>query len=358
MKLFKIFMKVVILIVLTIIVVFAGFLAWATLTDYKPDAVETLPVKGEWLPSAALADTISLLTWNIGYAGLGKEMDFFYEGGKRVRPTAIEFQRYLNGVLESLAKVEHPDFVLIQEVDRKAKRSYYTDEVSLIDSLYNGYSSVYASNYDVRFVPVPPAEPMGSVKAGLTTLSRYRSDDARRVAFPSSYAWPKRLFMLDRCFLLTRYKMAEGKVLVLINTHNSAFDDAADMRKLELALLQKTMLEEFAQGNYVIVGGDWNQNPLPFDPAFITDGNIAYRITPPIPANFIPADWKWAFDPERATNRNVNESYQKGRTGTTIIDFFVLSPNIELLEVKTLPQDFTFSDHQAVQMKICFIKKK
>ena len=107
MKLFKIFMKVVIIIVLTIIVVFGGFLAWSTLTDYKPDAVETLPVKGERLPSAALADTISLLTWNIGYGGLGQEMDFFYEGGKRVRPTAIEFQSYLKSLLVVMQCTEY-----------------------------------------------------------------------------------------------------------------------------------------------------------------------------------------------------------------------------------------------------------
>ena len=27
---------------------------------------------------------ISLLTWNIGYCGLDKEMDFFYDGGTKV----------------------------------------------------------------------------------------------------------------------------------------------------------------------------------------------------------------------------------------------------------------------------------
>lgn len=358
MKLFKTILNIAFIALLTVLVGFGGFLGWATLSNYKPDAVESLPVKGEGLQIVAMGDTINLITWNIGYAGLGKEMDFFYEGGKRVRPSATEYQSYLNGVLRSLAMVDRPDFVLLQEIDRKAKRSYYTDEVVLLDSLFDGYSSSYASNYDVGFVPVPLAEPMGRVLAGLATLSRYRSDDAKRVAFPSSYAWPKKLFMLDRCFLLTRYKLAGGKELILINTHNSAFDDAAVMRKQELALLQKTMRYEFALGNYVIVGGDWNQNPLPFDPAAITDSNKSYRITPPIPDDFIPADWKWAFDPEKATNRNVNEPYQKGHTGTTIIDFFVLSPNFEVLDVKTLPQGFLFSDHQAVQLKVSFHKNK
>ena len=99
MKLFKIILKIVIAILLMVMVGFGSFLAWATFTDYKPAAVEKLPVTGEGLPSAVMGDTISLLTCNIGYAGLGKEMYFFYEGCKRVRPSAIEYQRYLNGVL-------------------------------------------------------------------------------------------------------------------------------------------------------------------------------------------------------------------------------------------------------------------
>jgi endonuclease/exonuclease/phosphatase family metal-dependent hydrolase len=356
MKLLKRIMNIVLIILLTIVVGFGGFLAWATFNDYRPAAVERIPVKGEGLLTA-MGDTISLLTWNIGYAGLGREMDFFYEGGKRVRPSATEYRGYLNGVLNSLAQVDHPDFVMLQEVDLKAKRSYFTDEVSAVDSLFDGYASAFALNYDVGFVPVPLAEPMGFVMAGITTLSRYHYDDARRMAFPSSYAWPKNLFMLDRCFLLTRHPLADGKELVIINTHNSAFDDAAGMRSQELALLRKTMLEEFARGNYVIAGGDWNQNPILFDPDAITDGNKVHQISPPIPEGFIPGDWKWTYDPKRASNRDVNEPYQKGHTGTTIIDFFILSPNLEMLEVNTLPWDFRFSDHQAVLLKVRFRKR-
>lgn len=354
MKLFRILMNSIIFTLLVVVLGFCGFLAWATFTDYKPEAFIKLPVKEEGLPSSGIGDTIRLFTWNIGYAGLGSDMDFFYEGGKRVRPSLIEYERYMNGIGESLVRADHPDFVFLQEVDWKSKRSYYVNEVAFIDSLFAGYSCVFASNYDVGFVPIPPSEPMGRVKAGLITLGRYCPEDASRIAFPSSYTWPKRLFMLDRCFLITRYNLNAGKELVLINTHNSAFDDAAGMRKKELMLLQKTMLDEYALGNFVIVGGDWNQNPLPFDPASVLDSSKVHSITPPIPGDFIPADWKWAFDPERPTNRDVNEPYVKGHTGTTIIDFFVLSPNINLLEVKTIPQGFLFSDHQAVKMKVSF----
>jgi endonuclease/exonuclease/phosphatase family metal-dependent hydrolase len=356
MKTSKIIFRIIIAILL-----FAGlglgiFLAWGTIKDYRPAATEQLTVSGEGMQFTEEADTLSLLTWNIGYGGLGSEMDFFYEGGKQVRPSAGELGRYFSGIMSSLTHSGYPDFIFIQEADRKSKRSRYIDEAAMIDSIFNGYASVYATNYRSGFVPVPVTDPMGKVEAGLMTLSRYKPAEAERVAYPSSYSWPKRLFMLDRCFILTRIKLSDHNDLVLINTHNSAFTDAAEMRKKELALLQKTILDEYAKGNYVIAGGDWNQNPLPFDPAAITDGNKTHLILPPIQAGFLPEEWHWAYDPLRSSNRDVNEPYLKGHTGTTIIDFFVVSPNVEVLGVKTLAQNFEFSDHQAVEMRVRLVK--
>jgi len=352
MKNHKIILRIVFFMLLLAVAGFGIFLSWATINDYKPASIIELPIKGKGMPMDGLSDTISLFSWNIGYGGLGKEMDFFYEGGKKVRPTAGEFGKYFSGILGSLTHSGYPDFVFIQEADFKAKRSYYINEVAQIDSIFDSYASVYATNYKAGFVPIPVAEPMGRVEAGLMTLSRYRPAEAERLAYPSSYSWPKRLFMLDRCGLLTRYKVPGHAWLVLINTHNSAFSDAAAMRKKELAVLKKTIMDEYALGNYVIVAGDWNQNPIPFDHTLVTDGNRTHRITPPIPADFLPAGWQWAFDPAKATNRNVNEPYLKGHTGTTIIDFFVVSPNVEVLNVNTLPQDFEYSDHQAVEMRV------
>jgi endonuclease/exonuclease/phosphatase family metal-dependent hydrolase len=356
MKTSKIISRIIIAIFLIAGLGFGIFLAWGTIKDYHPAPIEQLTLNGKGMQFTEGADTLSLLTWNIGYGGLGREMDFFYEGGKQVRPSAGELGRYFSGIMSSLAHSGYPDFIFIQEADRKSKRSRYIDEAAMIDSIFNGYASVYATNYRSGFVPVPLTDPMGQVEAGLMTLSRYKPAEAERVAYPSSYSWPKRLFMLDRCFILTRIKISAHNDLVLINTHNSAFTDAAEMRKKELALLHKTITDEYAKGNYVITGGDWNQNPLPFDTANITDGNKPHLIIPPIPADFLPAGWKWAFDSSRASNRDVNEPYLKGHTGTTIIDFFVVSPNVELLEVKTLAQDFEYSDHQAVGMKVRLLK--
>jgi hypothetical protein len=48
----------------------------------------------------------------------------------------------------------------------------------------------------------------------------------------------------------------------------------------------------------------------------------------------------------------VDKAYVKGKTKTTIIDFFYISPNLMVLENKTIPTGWEFSDHQPVYMRV------
>jgi hypothetical protein len=48
---------------------------------------------------------------------------------------------------------------------------------------------------------------------------------------------------------------AERKELVLINTHNEAFDPG-DIRRAQMDYLRTFMIDEYSKGNYVIAGGD------------------------------------------------------------------------------------------------------
>jgi endonuclease/exonuclease/phosphatase family metal-dependent hydrolase len=327
------------------------FLLIMTIKDYTPPKSQAVEIKGNPNLKADTAKLV-LLSWNIGYCGLGKDMDFFYEGGKKMRPTEEQYRSYREGMIYRLTTQNNPDFILIQEADQDSHRSYNDNQVERIGASFPNYARMYATNYKVLFVPLPLLDPMGKVNSGLITLSKFRPDEALQVEYPSSYPWPKKLFMLDRCFLLTRFTAMNGKQLVLINTHNSAFDDAADMRQQELDLLKTVIESEYAKGNYVIAGGDWNQNPLPFNTATIKDGNVVKSISPPIPDTFLPEGWHWAFDPNYPTNRDVNESFTKGKTPTTIIDFFIVSPNIEVKNVTTLSIDFDVADHQPVRMVV------
>ncbi len=119
-----------------------------------------------------------------------------------------------------------------------------------------------------------------------------------------------------------------------------------------MEMLKKCMLNEYQKGNYVVSGGDRNLNPPDFNPGQITTGDVVKIITTVIEMDFFSEGWKWAYDSTIPTNRDVSTSYHKGKTKTTIMDYFIVSPNVNIIEVNTIQTEFKFSDHQPVYLKI------
>jgi endonuclease/exonuclease/phosphatase family metal-dependent hydrolase len=318
------------------------------ITEYNPEENTVILESGPMNLLPADRD-YSILSWNIGYAGLGGEMDFFYEGGRMTRPEEQQSQKYLAGITAFLEMNDSIDFMFIQEVDFRSKRSYRVDQYMAIQGTLAEYHGVSATNYKSAFVPSPALAPMGKVHAGLATFGRHSAANATRVSTPGSYAWPMRLFMLKRCFLVSRYRVGDGRFLVLFNIHNSAFDDAADLRDQELQLLRKLAMEEYEKGNYVVIGGDWNQNPPGWEPRTA----VKYQVKNlwPIDKQYFPAQWTWAFDPGLPTNREVSTPFDPEGTNCTLLDFFLVSPNVKVESVKTIDLEFKYSDHLPVVMR-------
>ena len=67
--------------------------------------------------------------------------------------------------------------------------------------------------------------------------------------------------------------------------------------------------------------------------------------------DYLGPEWTWAYDPELPTNRRVSKPYDRSTTLTTVIDYYLLSPNLELEEVETIDVDFQYSDHQPILLK-------
>lgn len=318
------------------------------ITEYNPDEVAALSetaIPEEKLPSG---QEYSILSWNIGYAGLGREMDFFYEGGKMVRPDRVKNEEYLNGILHFFKSYDTLDFIFLQEVDFRSSRSYKINQYSALGNRLNAYRSDAAINYKSAFVPSPILNPMGKVEAGQATFSRFSPTRAFRQATPGAYSWPMRLYMLKRCFLVSRFSLDNGRELVLFNIHNSAFDDASSLREQELELLKTMITEEYEKGNYVVVGGDWNQNPPGWNP--FPGSKYITKAVWPIEETYLGAGWSWAFDPSLPTNRDVDQPFSAGKTPCSLLDFFVVSPNIRVNSLHTIDLEFRDSDHLPVLM--------
>lgn len=334
------------------------FLLISILVEFKPAKEEVLDLQGNANEKNLSGNVITLLSWNIGYASMGAETDFFYDGGKMVRPSKDLNAYYLENIESFLRSNDTLDFIFLQEVDKFSKRSYFIDQTEVIRSLFPDYSSVFAKNYHVFFVPVPLRQPMGKVQAGLMSLSKFEPLSSARISFPGNYRWPTRMFSLKRCFIIQRFNTGYGKELVLINTHNSAFDDGT-LRMIQLEKIKEIVTQEYQKGNFVIVGGDWNMNPPGFNPSKIANGETVFaNEMGNIPEDFMHSGWQWIYDPLKPTNRQVISSYVYKETPTTILDFFLVSPNLKVLSVEAIDQSFAFSDHNPLIVKLMMLKNE
>ncbi|MDR0421372.1 MAG: hypothetical protein LBH30_08015 [Prevotellaceae bacterium] len=291
-----------------------------------------------------LNDSIfNILTWNIGYAGLDASMDFFYEGGKQSRQSKEKTCENLQKICDFIQSNDTVDFILLQEVDIDSKRSYNINEFHVIQTAIPAFSSYFSINYNAAFVPSPITNPTGKILSSLVFCTKNEVCNLTHFAYPNTMKLPLRAFLYDRCFMVARYDLKNGKQLLIINTHNSAFD-SGEQRLEELNLLKQFVTAEYNMGNYVIVGGDWNQTP----PSYSDDMPMTEHFTViKIPYDFFPSDWHW-FAGNIPTNRYLDKPYTEGQNSTVIIDFFLASPNVEWENINVVDLKFAHSDHNPV----------
>jgi hypothetical protein len=99
------------------------------------------------------------------------------------------------------------------------------------------------------------------------------------------------------------------------------------------------------------VGGDWNQTPAGFQPEF--EHNIFDTIQLVyIEEGYLPGDWTWLYDSTIPTNRRVAKPYDQAISLTTVIDYYLLSPNIIPVDIQGVNLGFVHSDHHPVLAKI------
>jgi endonuclease/exonuclease/phosphatase family metal-dependent hydrolase len=348
MKILNKILKTILILIIALVIGFIGLIVYALISDFKP-AVQ-IPISDNH-SAAVLKDSseLTLMTWNIGYCGLDKDMDFFYDGGTKVFTPKEKCISNLSAVGKFIKQNDSIDFIFIQEMDKASKRSYYINEYDSLSIMMSSHKGFFAKNYDVFFVPVPPVSPMGKVVSGLSIFSKADPSLSVRYSFPGEYGFPKQLFMLDRCFLANRYPLGNGRELIIINTHNEAFDKG-EIRKEQMAYLREFILEEYKKNNFIITGGDWNQTPPQFRSDYLYNKTDTMNMV--IPADFLPEGWKWVYDNKSPSERSVVAAYDKAVTPTTTIDFFLLSPNIESLSVRCINLNFENSDHNPVLVKV------
>ena len=354
----KKFLKILLIIVLVIVVAVAGLFGFLTVTEFKPAGTETAEAvkdsAGAALSVPASGADFRILSWNIGYAGLGAGSDFIMDGGTHsMAADKATVNEYLEGI-KNVCSGDY-DFVMLQEVDKKSTRTYKVDEREVLGS----GDAVFALNFSCPFVPNPNTlviKPIGMVNSGLLTCSTRNIAKAERISLPCPFSWPLRVANLKRC-LLVSYIPIEGsdKELVLVNLHLEAYD-SGEGKIAQTKQLREFIKSEYDKGNYVIAGGDFNQ-VFPGSLAIYPNEHPDLWQPGELDDSLLPEGegWKFAYDSSRPTCRLLNQPYDPADTVNTqyyVIDGFILSPNVELKDVETLDLDFACSDHNPVLINV------
>lgn len=338
---------------------------WLTVTEYRPEAVEEVEV-GDVCPGVtdlyaqgvplSVGDSFTVLSLNTGYAGLGKEADFFMDGGTGVAPATSDLEKNSHGIAARL-RAENADVYFLQEVDTDSSRSGSKDYSRLYWQFLDvardeGYYSTYALNYSCPFVPYP-WPPIGKVHSGVQTLSSFAIDRAERIALTCPFSWPVSAANLKRCLLVSYVPLEDSdQQLVLVNLHLEAYDDGAG-KAAQTEMLMEFLTSEYEKGNYVIAGGDFNQTfPGALEAFPIKDADLW---TPGVlEEGILPEGWQFAYDLETPSCRLLNEPYAPASPETQfyVIDGFILSPNVQLDSVETKDAAFGYTDHNPVRLEV------
>lgn len=348
-----------------VVLYIGGVLLFGTVTDFTPEAEIGLePTQGATI-DVVNDSVLSFQIWNLGYAGLGAESDFFFDNGKlfvsgnhMVYAPKTLTEKNEAGI-ESWLQNTQADFFLFQEVDRHSKRSHFIDQYAQLSALKADYAATFAVNYKSPWIPIPILQPWktyGRALSGLGTLSRFQPTKVTRFQLPGAFSWPSRNFQLDRCVAEHRFKVSNGKELIVYNVHNSAHDRDGSMKRQEMAFLHDLLVKEYEKGNYVIAGGDWNQCPPYFRFDGFQPGKTQGFTQLNVDAGFLPEDWHWTYDPTIPSNRKCKFPYKPGETFITLIDFYLTSPNVQVLKAKTDDLRFQFSDHQPVRLEVRLVE--
>ena len=359
--LWKRLLKVLAVLVLVVAVALGGCVAYLyfsydRIEDRQDIAVEnTAATLG--VP-ARVGETYTAITYNVGFGAYSADYSFFMDGGKYSR--AYDEQAVLDNTAGDVATLERydPDLILLQEVDRDSTRSYHVDMHGLFREAFPELSVDHAVNFHSAYLPYPFTEPHGASVSGLTTFARMEMTSALRRSLPISDSLYK-IADLDRCYVITRIPVDNGKELAVYNVHLSAYTDDPAIVCNQVKLLATDLRADLEAGNYIICGGDYNQDLLGNSPEIFHTGERTENWAKPFAKELLPegTDVSWdrlsreELQVQAPTCRNADAPYEPGVSYVTTVDGFILSDNVELVELETVDNGFAYSDHNPVRLQ-------
>lgn len=355
---------------LLLILCIAGYVIYMQANYYRIEDHTALKTENNPEQTLKAGETYRAVTYNIGFGAYGPDYSFFMDTGEMEdgTETAGEYGKAVSresveanteGAVRELKNLD-ADFLLLQEVDVDADRSYHVNQAEELKKEFSDYGNVFANNFHSAYLFYPFSDPHGAVDAGLLNFSRYQIAEAERRSYPVDGSFITKFTDLDRCFAVMRLPADNGRELVLINSHMSAYDEGGLIRAKQLELLNSVMEEEYQAGNYVIVGGDFNhalgeaaaegfpsKQKFPAWVSILTQEEVAEGIA------IVQAE----NELDVPTCRGADIPYTKGINFTTVVDGFLVSDNVRA-EAENIDTDFGYSDHNPVMLKFELVEQQ
>lgn len=357
-KFFKTFFITLLVLVLIAAALAGAGVAYLTVNEYKPEDIENVDTYGTTSKNVSPGDTVTVLTYNIGYGADDDKHDFFMDGGTTVTTeSADNITANMKGIIETITE-QDADVNFIQEVDIDSKRSYNIDEANLIAGAFPESSIGFATNFLCEYIPYPINDNIGKINSGILTVNKFNVESAERISLTNGFTWPVSTCQIKRCLLVERVPLVDSnKELVLINLHLDAYDNG-EGKEAQYKELCEFMQLEYAKGNYVIAGGDFNGVLPSVDKSKYPLVNTEYYEPANITTANLTGGWKYCTDDSIPTSRLLNEPYDKTSENTQyyVIDGFICSPNTIVESTKTIDTEFKYSDHNPVVLTVNLVK--
>ncbi|MDH5718765.1 MAG: endonuclease/exonuclease/phosphatase family protein [Spirochaetia bacterium] len=252
-------LKIISLSILAIIIVLAAFIR---ITTFHPDDIEDIKVFcNENVKPIDENKKLKILSWNIQFLA-GKNYIFFFDvennEGPDEKPSKKDIELTLNETVRIIID-EKPDIILLQEVDDAADRTYKEDQLQkILEKLPKEYGC-HASAFYWKAFFIPHPRIMGSAGMKLSTISKYKINEAVRYQLPKMPAdIVSSNFQLKRAILETTFEISNSKKLVVYNTHLDAFAQESDTMEKQVQMTKNLLLKT---KNPWLIGGDFNLLP-------------------------------------------------------------------------------------------------
>lgn len=340
--------KKILLVPLILLVLFIAYIVVVVIVNRSSQS--TKPIYPSIVGSSSEAleeDSLQIISWNIGYAGMGKDSDFLFDNGKSLRPPSKQaVNKNLKGIQEFLHQHDS-DIIMLQEIAYSSFTNYNTNVYPQLEKEFDEYQWTYSNDLYTKLLP-----PFMRLKIGNSTASRIPIINSEAIALTREPTYFLYVFKKDYRMHVTRL-LHSGVNWTIINIHLSAFDDdSVSVRETQLKEVIEFAQSEREKGQHVIVGGDWNLELIETVFGPYTTGEEDKFWIRSLPSFAQVPGWSWVADKRTPSVRTAEKPYVKGENYTLVIDGFFVSDNVKVLDVTTKDLQFIPSDHHPVLLKV------